>query len=179
MPDRAVAVLVGAPGAGKTAVGSVLASVLGTDFVDVDHRIERATHQSIPQIFADHGEQHFRTLELEHTVAAISDPVVVALGGGAVTNPAVREALAGHRVIWLRVGVEQALRRIGSGTTRPLLAGDVATRWRELVTAREHLYRQVATHQLDTDGLSVPQAAAALAELLSADRQPTTDGSRP
>lgn len=147
-------VLVGAPGAGKTTHGRLLAQRLGVDFVDVDELIEDVSAKPIREIFAYHGEAHFRALEREHTLAALEGGGVVALGGGAVTSPEIRAALAGHDVIWLRVSVVQATRRVGMTGLRPLLLGDVRERLSALLTEREPLYAGVATLLVDTDKLS-------------------------
>lgn len=147
-------VLVGAPGAGKTTHGRLLAQRLGMDFVDVDDVIEASSGKPIREIFADHGEAHFRSLEREHTLAALEEGGVVALGGGAVTSHEIRAALSGHHVIWLRVSVVQATRRVGMTGLRPLLLGDVRARLHALLTEREPLYAGVATLFVDTDKLT-------------------------
>ena len=164
-------VLIGAPGAGKSTIGALLAEQLGVDFVDIDAEIEADAGAPITEIFAERGEQGFRELELETTLRHLDGNSVVALGGGAVTNPAVREALAGHRVCWLRVGLDDALRRLGSGATRPLLAGDVAARWTELVARRAALYEAVATLIVDTDGLNPDQVTECLEAALAAEQE--------
>lgn len=164
-------VLVGAPGAGKSTVGALLAINLGVDFVDVDAVIEDAEGRPITEIFAERGEQGFRELERATTVAQLDGDAVLALGGGAVTNPAVRAALAGHRVVWLRVGVDDALTRLGSGATRPLLAGDVAGKWQTLVERRAQLYAEVATLIVDTDGFSPSQVAELVLAALAAKQE--------
>lgn len=160
-------VLVGAPGAGKSTVGALLAGRLGVPFTDVDQLIETREQRPITEIFADAGEQAFRRLELDTTREVIAQPGVVALGGGAVVNSQVREALSGHPVVWLRVGLADAVARVGSGTTRPLLAGDVAGKWSALVGRREQLYRQVAGFVVDTDGLAPAEVAARVTALLA------------
>jgi len=144
-------VLVGAPAVGKSTVGHALARLLGIQFTDVDSLIEQREQRTIPEIFAADGEPGFRAVELEATLAALSSGGVVALGGGAVTNPAVRSALAGHRVVWLRASLQSAVRRVGESTNRPLLTGDVAGQWAKLLAERAHWYAEVATVVVDTD----------------------------
>lgn len=95
-------VLIGAPGSGKTNVGRRLGACLGVPHVDVDARIEQQQDRLIREIFADDGEAHFRELERDATLAALSEDAVLSLGGGAVMTPAIRDALAGHRVVWLK-----------------------------------------------------------------------------
>ena len=77
---------------------------------------------------------------------------VVSLGGGAVTTPEVREALVGHTVVYLEISAAEGIRRTSGGTTRPLLAGgDPGERFRELMTQRVPLYREVATVRINTN----------------------------
>jgi shikimate kinase len=148
---RGPIVLVGAPGAGKSTVGALLAERLGTEFTDADTVIEERAGKSIGEIFADDGETAFRQLEEETTAALLRRPGVLALGGGAVLSAATRTALQGHRVVWLRVGVPAALHRVGLDTARPLLLGNVRGRLIKLLGERKPLYDEVAEARVDTD----------------------------
>jgi shikimate kinase len=147
-------VLVGAPGAGKSTVGALLAKRLGTEFTDADAVIEERAGKSIAEIFADDGETAFRQLEEKTTAVLLRRPGVLALGGGAVLSAATREALQGHRVVWLRVGVPSALHRVGLDTARPLLLGNVRGRLIKLLGERKPLYDAVAEARVDTDDAS-------------------------
>lgn len=162
MPTNGCIVLVGPPAVGKSTVGAGLARRLGAAFIDVDAEIERTQGRPISEIFATDGEPGFRAIELAATLAALKQDAVVALGGGAVTNPELRAALAGHRVIWLRASVHEAVLRVGHNDTRPLLAGDVAGKWRELAAKREPLYAEVATVIVDTDHRTPSQVVRAI-----------------
>ncbi len=144
-------VVVGAPGSGKSTVGRLVAAALGLGFADVDERIEDLAGKPIREIFVDEGEPYFRDLERDQTIAALAEDAVVSLGGGAVMTPAIRDALAGHTVVWLRVSAVQAARRIGVNASRPLLYGDVRTRLDQLLADREPVYASVATHTVDTN----------------------------
>lgn len=159
-------VLMGAPGAGKSSVGKRLARKLGRTFVDVDQRIEEVVGKPVAEIFADEGEAHFRALEQEATLELLDTYDVVALGGGAVMNPVIREALAGHEVIWLKVSIGQATRRVGMNTVRPLLLGNVRGRLIELLRERTPVYESLATQIVDTDG----RGCAEVADTLAAER---------
>ena len=156
-------VLMGAPGAGKSSVGKRLARKLGRTFVDVDQRIEEVVGKPVAEIFADEGEAHFRALEQEATLELLDTYDVVALGGGAVMNPVIREALAGHEVIWLKVSIGQATRRVGMNTVRPLLLGNVRGRLIELLRERTPVYESLATQIVDTDGRGCAEVEDALA----------------
>lgn len=157
-------VLIGAPGAGKSSVGRLLAARLDTTFVDVDNRIEQVIGKPIAEIFADEGEAYFRGLEESATLELIEGDGVVSLGGGAVMNPRIREALAGHDVVWLEVSISQATRRVGMNTVRPLLLGNVRGRLIELLRERTPLYEQLATTRVMTDNRKPSDVAAELAE---------------
>lgn len=168
------AVLVGLPGAGKTTVGRHLAERLGLAFADSDALVEARTGRTIPEVFAAEGEAAFRAVESAAISAALQDyDGVLALGGGAVTTPATREALiaSGVPVVLLRAEQFTLLERLGSGADRPLLAGDPARRLAELAAAREPLYREVATLVVDTDGHSCDEVVAAVLDRLAAVRQ--------
>lgn len=156
-------VLIGAPGAGKSTVGKRLAKRLGKSFVDVDHRIEEVVGKPIAEIFADEGEAHFRALEQEATLELLESHDVLALGGGAVMNEAIRDALEGHEVIWLKVSIGQASRRVGLNTVRPLLLGNVRGRLIELLRERTPVYEAVASQVIETDGRGSSEVADQLA----------------
>ena len=156
-------ILIGAPGAGKSSVGRLLAARLDTTFVDVDTRIEEVVGKPIAEIFADEGEAHFRELEESATLELIQGEGVISLGGGAVLNPRIREALVGHDVVWLEVSISQATRRVGMNTVRPLLLGNVRGRLIELLRERTPLYEQVATTRVLTDNKRPSEVAAELA----------------
>jgi len=123
--------------------------------------VEGAEGRSISDIFVDSGEAHFRELE----AAAVGDALanhdgVLALGGGAVLDPATRELLAGHTVVFLRVGLSDAVKRVGLGTARPLLLGNMRARIKALLDERTPIYESVATLSVDTDGRSAEDVAA-------------------
>lgn len=147
------AVLVGLPGSGKSTIGRRLAKALGVGLLDTDVAIEQRTGRSIADIFATDGEQEFRRIEEDVVRAALADhDGVLSLGGGAVTSPGVRAALAGHTVVYLEISAAEGVRRTGGNTVRPLLAGpDRAGKYRALMAKRAPLYRRVATMRVDTN----------------------------
>lgn len=165
-PGHAI-VLMGAPGAGKSTVGAILARRLGVDFVDVDAVIEQREQRSVSEIFATDGEPYFRRLERDTTVEMMQRGGVVSLGGGAVMNPHIRAAMPGHEVVWLKVSLHQAVRRIGAGSARPLLQGDARSRLSALLTERTPLYRECATLQVETDSRKARVVAREIIERLA------------
>lgn len=161
------AVLVGAPGAGKSTVGELLASRLGVAFLDVDTAIEATAGKPIPEIFFDEGEDHFRVLERSAIASALSDfDGVLALGGGAVLAEETRKLLAGHTVVYLSVGFADALSRVGLGAGRPLLAINPRATLKHLLDQRRPLYEAVASLTVETDGLTPEEVADRVAESL-------------
>jgi shikimate kinase len=154
-------VLVGPPGAGKSTVGRELAGHLGVTYRDTDADIEALAGKPIAEIFFDEGEPHFRDLER----AAVRDALaghdgVLSLGGGAVMDDGTRALLIGLPVIFLDVGLHDAVRRVGLDAPRPLLAVNPRQRWRELMERRRPLYTEVARVVVSTDDRT-PQAVAA------------------
>lgn len=148
------AVLVGMPGSGKSTIGRRLAKAMGLPLLDTDAAIVAATGRTIADIFADDGEKEFRRIEEEVVKTALADhDGIVSLGGGAITSPGVRDALAGHTVVYLEISAAEGVRRTTTGgTARPLLAGDdPAEKYRRLMGERVPLYRKVATMRVNTN----------------------------
>lgn len=165
-------VLVGPMGVGKSTVGQLLAERLGVAYRDTDDDIVAEQGRAIAEIFVDEGEAAFRALEKRavHTALAGHDGVL-ALGGGAILDADTRALLAGHRVVYLSMDVEEAVKRTGLNAARPLLAVNPRKQWRELMEARRNLYEEVATAVVATDGRTpeeVTQAALDALELKEA-----------
>jgi shikimate kinase len=127
-------------GSGKSTVGPLLADLLGFGFLDLDVAIERRTGRSVPDLFAERGEPAFRELERDAAFEASGlDRHVVAAGGGAFAHAETRTALQKDAVVvWLKVDLETALRRIPPDGSRPL-AGNREI-MRELLAQRELAY---------------------------------------
>ena len=158
--SRPRVVLVGPMGAGKSTVGALLAGRWGLSVRDTDQDVEAAEGRQISEIFVDDGEEHFRALERAAVRAALAEhDGVLALGGGAVLDPGTRELLQGHQVVFLEVGLSDAVKRVGLGVGRPLLLGNVRSRVKALLDERAPIYRSVATVVVDTDGKPAEQVA--------------------
>ena len=153
--------LTGFMGSGKTTVGKVLADFLGCPFFDLDEVVVKKAGKSIPEIFAQDGEAAFRQLEarlLRQMVEKYTEnTVVLALGGGAVMNPASAALLNEKTVcIYLRATLETLLERLSGETAgRPLADDGLAER----LAAREPVYEETAHVVIDTDGLSPDEVA--------------------
>lgn len=146
-------VVIGPPGAGKTTVGTLVARRLGTEFRDTDTDIERAAGKPITDIFVDDGEAAFRALERSAVATALAEhDGVLALGGGAVVAPENRALLAGHVVVFLDVGLADAVSRVGMNRDRPLLLESPRAQLKRLLDERRPVYVEAATVTVDTAG---------------------------
>jgi shikimate kinase len=162
-------VLVGPMGAGKTTVGRLLAERWRVSFRDTDDEVEQAEGRAISDIFVDSGEERFRDLERSAVTHALAEhPGVLALGGGAVMSAETRAVLAGHRVVFLRVGLTDAAARVGLGASRPLLLGNVRGTMKALLDERTPVYESVAEAAVDTDGRTPDEVADLVEEVLGA-----------
>ncbi|WP_460038062.1 3-dehydroquinate synthase [Streptomyces cavourensis] len=160
-------VLVGPMGVGKSTVGELLAARLGTTYRDTDADVVAEAGKPIAEIFYDEGEEHFRALERRAVAAAVAGHAgVLSLGGGAVLDGTTRELLVGHPVVYLSMDVEEAVRRVGLGAARPLLAVNPRRQWRELMDARRHLYEEVARTVVATDDRTPEEVAQAIIDAL-------------
>ena len=121
-PSRTV-VLVGLMGSGKSSVGRKLAHRLALPFRDADIEIEHAAGLSIPEIFATHGEAYFRDGERRVIARLLEEPVhILATGGGAFMDARTRAAIVAKGIsIWLRVELDELVRRTARRNHRPLL----------------------------------------------------------
>ncbi len=108
----------------------------------------------------DEGEPRFRELERQAVRAAVAEhPGVLALGGGAILDESTRALLASLPVVYLSMDVEEAVKRTGLNTARPLLAVNPRRQWRELMEARRHLYTEVARVVVPTDDRTPEEVA--------------------
>ncbi|MFB6702279.1 3-dehydroquinate synthase [Streptomyces rubiginosohelvolus] len=170
-------VLVGPMGVGKSTVGELLAARLGTTYRDTDADVVAEAGKPIAEIFYDEGEEHFRALERRAVAAAVAGhPGVLCLGGGAVLDGATRELLAGRPVVYLSMDVDEAVRRVGLGAARPLLAVNPRRQWRELMDARRHLYEEVARTVVATDENTPEEVAQAIIDALELPEGPAAPG---
>ncbi|WP_447645751.1 shikimate kinase [Nocardioides zeae] len=163
-------VLIGSMGAGKTTVGELLAERWGVAFRDTDADVVATEGRSIADIFVEDGEAHFRALERAAVRTALEEHAgVLALGGGAVLDPDTRALLTDHTVVFLQVGLADAVKRVGLGTSRPLLLGGVRSRIKTLLDERTPLYTELATLVVPTDGRAPAEVAATIEARLEED----------
>ena len=150
--------IVGYMGSGKTTLGRLLARSRGLEFVDLDRAISKKAGQEIPEIFAEHGEDHFRDLEHEALRGALEGktPCIVACGGGVVVRPENRAKLRDDvTTVFLREDTDVLYRRT-RGPGRPLRAAsqeEFDSRYAE----RLPLYREVSDIEVEVAGRTPSQ----------------------
>lgn len=181
MTERRCIALIGMRGAGKTAVGRVLAERLSLPFIDTDERIASAAGLTIAEIFARHGEEYFRRLEHDIIMALRPEPpVVIAVGGGAVLDPHnVAHLRAIARVVWLTAPPDVLWRRICGDAETPASRPALTDRpgpeeVHALLAQRLPLYAAAADVSLDTSDLAPAATADHVLRLLSVDQPPAS-----
>jgi shikimate kinase len=164
-------VLVGFMGSGKSSVGRILSSLTGFALVDTDNLVAIDAGMPIPEIFRQHGEEHFRSLETEalrRLVGRIG--LIVATGGGVILSEENRRLLREiGPVVWLDASTDQLHQRV-KHSKRPLLQTDDPRRTlEELYRSRENLYHEAATVRIDSTHLTHRQTAEAILATLRPD----------
>jgi shikimate kinase len=161
-------VLVGFMGAGKSSVGRILAKRLGRCFVETDEMITAKEGRSIPEIFAERGEAHFRALEDETVrLLALKRGEVIATGGGLPCRDGRLEALrAVGTVVWLSGEFGALYERALRSGDRPMLHGKTREQAEALYEARKPYYAK-ADLAVDTTALNPDQVAARVAAALA------------
>ena len=163
-------------GAGKTTVGRLPANRLEADFVDLDLEIESAAGSSIAEIFEAEGEAGFRrreaiaTADLARSLEASADfgrPLVVAVGGGWMARPELRDEIPAAIRVWLDASIDTLRRRLG-GTedSRPMLGGADAGHVEGLLAVRRESYA-MAEIRIATDELSPDQVVTGILAALA------------
>lgn len=162
-------VLVGMMGAGKTAVGTQLAKLLGVPFLDSDDEIVKAANRSIAEIFERDGEDFFRAKESQVLGRLLrGTPCILSTGGGAFLAPANRETIAGQGVsVWLRADLDLLWQRVRHKSTRPLLrTPNPRETLRTLHLARAPIYAEADLTVDSAPDLSIEAMALKVREAL-------------
>ena len=165
--------LIGYMGCGKTSVGRFVSDRLDMAFMDTDEMIETLEGRSIPQIFKENGESHFR--ELEHDLlcklTAEDDlkDTVLSTGGGIVMDKGNRPLIKDlGTVFYLRAGADTLYKRVGKGAGRPLLdTDDMYKKICDMLILRGPVYEECSDHIIDTDELDIEGAAKKILEIWS------------
>ena len=160
-------VLIGPPGAGKSAVGPLLADRLGVEFRDTDAEVGAAAGKPVSDIFIESGEQAFRELERSAVTTALgalrSRGGVLALGSGAVLDSGVQSLLEGLPVVYLSADFGTVVRRVGLDRPRVVVPGNPRGRLRTMLVERDAIYQQLAAITVPTDDLDPGELADQIA----------------
>lgn len=166
------AVIVGAPGAGKSTVGRRVAERLGVPFADSDALVEQRAGKPVSDIFISDGEAEFRRLEREEIGSALKQFTgILSLGGGAILDADTRAALKDQRVVWLQVDLSHATQRVGMNSARPLLLGNVRGTMLTMLEQRTPLYAEVASDVIETSGKGIKDVVVEVSSVLMADEE--------
>lgn len=163
LKDKPIA-LTGFMGSGKSTVGRVLAQELAYKFIDLDELIVSRCGKSIPEIFAS-GEAAFRLEEYEalrYVIEHEQGKLVIALGGGCITDERSRELVLNHCLsIFLYASLDCIYKRIGTGNSKRPLMSDAEL----LYEKRAHIYAQ-ANITIDTEDMSVQDVVSVIVKAL-------------
>ncbi len=111
-------VLIGMPSSGKSTIGQALSEIYHKQFIDIDEVIESNAQKSIPELFSEHGEPYFRSLEHEAVLStAKTTNLVIATGGGSILNPANVRALQQNGILFF---IDRDLEQLETRGHRPL-----------------------------------------------------------
>ena len=141
--------LCGFMGCGKSHIGRMLAAATGKHYIDLDRYIVEKEGMSIPDIFAQHGEPHFRELEAKY-IRELSDGYIVATGGGALINDATAEyAQQSGMSVYINTSFDICYSRIKGDKNRPLVMKNTEQQLRELYNTRDVIYRRNSTFMVN------------------------------
>jgi shikimate kinase len=163
-------VLIGAPGSGKSTIGSALAAHLQWPFVDTDALIELKESKKITDLFVENGEGYFRAVEFETLQEVLKDEsAVISLGGGAPISERAQDALASSDsiIVFLDVSLATAAPRVGFNRDRPLLLGNPRAQWQSLSDQRRPIYEKLATQSIKVDDMTVDEIISIIESELS------------
>ena len=156
-------VLIGAPGSGKSTVGVALAAHLQWPFIDTDALIELRESRKITDLFVDHGEEYFRSVEFETLKEVLQEiSAVISLGGGAPISQQAQDAISSSNstIVFLDVSLATAAPRVGFNRDRPLLLGNPRAQWQALSDQRRPIYEKLATQAIKVDDMTVDEIIA-------------------
>lgn len=155
-------VLVGMMGAGKTAVGTAVARHLNVPFIDQDDEIQRASNNTIAELFSQYGEAFFREKETQVLSRLLQGPpCILSTGGGAFLSERNRDLITEYgAAVWLKADLPLLWSRVRHKTTRPLLLTDNPhATLKALCEARNPVYALAPIHVRSESGFSVEDMA--------------------
>ncbi|MDC0975837.1 shikimate kinase [Alphaproteobacteria bacterium] len=173
-PDHAqLTTIIGMMGAGKSKLGYIVSKSLNVNFYDIDDLIEKDLNTSIKELFKFHGEAYFRRVEEAKIKIVINNAIsknekaIVSIGGGAFDNQHSRELLLKKtKVIWLNVPTDILIKRIGDGSKRPMIKGNIEKSIIEILSKRVKYY-SLSHHQLNASNLTQKQITKKMIQFIS------------
>ena len=173
-PDHAqLTTIIGMMGAGKSKLGYIVSKSLNVNFYDIDDLIEKELNTSIKELFKSHGEAYFRRVEEAKIKIVINNAIsknekaIVSIGGGAFDNQHSRELLLKNtKVIWLNVPTDILIKRIGDGSKRPMIKGNIEKSITEILSKRVKYY-SLSHHQLNAYNLTQKQITKKMIQFIS------------
>jgi shikimate kinase len=175
-------VLIGYRGAGKSAVGRLLAERLGYRLLATDELIVERFEMSIPEIVEKHGWERFRDAETEVAEeVSREDGCVIDTGGGVILRPQnVASLKKNGRLFWLQCSPKVIMERLKDVTDRPSLTGEKSflEEVEEILKERTPKYRAAADHVIDTTELGLAEVADRIAGILKGTESRSTAGNR-
>ena len=173
-PDHAqLTTIIGMMGAGKSKLGYIVSKSLNVNFYDIDNLIEKELNTSIKELFKSHGEAFFRRVEEAKIEIVIKNAVsknekaIISIGGGAFDNQYSRELLLKNtKVIWLNVPTDILIKRIGDGSKRPMIKGNIEKSITEILSKRVKYY-SLSHHQLNAYNLTQKQITEKMIQFIS------------
>ena len=173
-PDHAqLTTIIGMMGAGKSKLGYIVSKSLNVNFYDIDDLIEKDLNTSIKELFKSHGEAYFRRVEEAKIKIVINNAIsknekaIVSIGGGAFDNQHSRELLLKNtKVIWLNVPTDILIKRIGDGSKRPMIKGNIEKSITEILSKRIKYYT-LSHHQLNAYNLTQKQITKKMIQFIS------------
>ena len=173
-PDHAqLTTIIGMMGAGKSKLGYIVSKSLNVNFYDIDDLIEKDLNTSIKELFKSHGEAYFRRVEEAKIKIVINNAIsrnekaIISIGGGAFDNQHSRELLLKNtKVIWLNVPIDILIKRIGDGSKRPMIKGNVEKSITEILSKRVKYY-SLSHHQLNAYNLTQKQITKKMIQFIS------------
>lgn len=168
MKQQLYPVLVGLMGSGKSSIGRRLANKLELPLIDLDDEIVKAEGRSIPDIFADQGEDGFREIETQQLKKCLGQPAVLATGGGIVMREENRHLLEAYApVIWLKASPEFLALRIDGDINRPLIAqGGTLQKLQQLAEIRYPFYEACSDYVLPRGDMKKAEALESILSFL-------------
>ena len=178
--NNKIITFIGMMGTGKSKFGRLMAKNLNFTFYDIDLLIEKKFNNTIKNIFQENGEYFFRKTEestikkLIFNISQSNQSSVISLGGGAFDNINTRTLLLEKsHVIWLNTPVEVLVNRVGDGSKRPMIRGDVKKSISELLKKRIKYY-SLSHDQLNTNKLNQNQIIEKITKIISNENQKAT-----